>query len=504
MPKELRLYSPALTMNKKSTHSNSVDLFAIAHESMIESGFAPDFPSAVVREVRSLVAGPRVPADKSVKDLRELLWSSIDDLKTRDLDQVEYAEKLAGDDTRLLIGIADVDAFVSQGSATDQHAGDNCTSVYTGVRTFPMLPEELSTDLTSLLPGEDRLVVVTEMILAGDATVKGSDFYRALIKNHAKLSYESIGDWLDGKTGVPDPVRSVAGLEAQLRLQYEAAECLAQLRKRHGAINLETLQATPVIDDHGKLVDLAVVETNSARELIANFMIAANVAMAEFLERQGGPSLRRVVRTPKYWSRIVEMAEDLGEKLPADPDSRALAEFLERRKQADPLHFPDLSLAVVKSLGPGEYAVQLPGAEGEGHFGLAVQDYTHSTAPNRRYADLITQRLLKAALARKPRYDVAALERIAERCSDRDSAARKVERKMRKVAAALLLQDRIGNEFEAIVTGVTPKGTFARLLKPPVDGRIMRREHGLRVGEKVRVRLLATDPKRGFIDFARA
>ena len=368
-----------------------------------------------------------------------------------------------------------------------------------------MLPEELSTDLTSLVAGEDRLAVVTEMILAPDATMKKLDFYRATIKNHAKLAYESIGDWLDGKTDLPDAVKGVPGLEAQLRLQQETAECLAELRKRHGAINLETLQATPVIDDHGKLLDLAVVEPNGARDLIANFMIAANVAMAEFLESHGGPSLRRVVRTPKYWGRIVEIAEEVGEKLPPDPDSRALAEFLSRRKKADPLHFPDLSLAVVKALGPGEYAVQAPGETGEGHFGLAVQDYANSTAPNRRYADLITQRLLKAVLANKPpSYEVAELERIAERCTDRDAAARKVERKMRKVAAALLLHDKIGHEFESIVTGVTEKGTFARIIAPPVDGRIIRREHGLRVGEKVRVRLLATDPERGFIDFARA
>lgn len=491
-------------MTKKAVHSKSVDLFAIAHASMIEAGFVSDFPSSVEHEARALVA-ERMPSDKSVKDLRGLLWSSIDDEKTRDLDQVEYAEKLADGDTRLLIGIADVDAFVRQGSAIDQHAGNNCTSVYTGVKTFPMLPEELSTDLTSLVADEDRLAVVTEMILAADATVKKIDFYRAIVKNHAKLSYESIGDWLEGKSGVPDRVKSVPGLEAQLRVQHETAECLAELRKRHGAINLETLQPKPIMDEHGKLVDLAVVEPNEARELIANFMIAANVAMAEFLEARGGPSLRRVVRTPKYWDRIVEIAEDVGEKLPPDPDSRALAEFLARRKQADPLHFPDLSLAVVKALGPGEYAVQAPGAASEGHFGLAVQDYAHSTAPNRRYADLITQRLLKAVLANQPPpYDVAELEQIAERCTNRDSAARKVERKMRKVAAALVLHDRIGNEFEAIVTGVTPKGTFARILKPPVDGRIMKRGRGLRVGEKVRVRLLSTDPERGFIDFARA
>jgi exoribonuclease-2 len=287
-------------------------------------------------------------------------------------------------------------------------------------------------------------------------------------------------------------------------LQSETAKRLGEFRKEHGALELGTIQATPVVNDHGKVVELAVIEPNSARDLIANFMIAANVAMAQFLENKGGPSVRRVVRTPKYWSRIVEIAAELGEKLPANPDSRALADFLARRKVADPIHFPDLSLAVVKSLGPGEYTVQLPGEEGEGHFGLAVQDYTHSTAPNRRYADLVTQRLVKAALANKPTpYTLAELRQIAAHCTERDSAARKVERKMRKVAAALLLRDKIGEEFKAIVTGVTEKGTFARVISPPVDGRVMRGERGLRVGEKVRVRLLSTDPERGFIDFAR-
>ena len=493
-------------MTKNAIHSNSLDLFAIAHQTMLEAGFEPDFPGPVAKEVSAMAARlVSAPADSAVQDLRKLLWSSIDDKRTRDLDQVEYAESVPGGDTRLLIGIADVDAFVSQGSATDKHAATNCTSVYTGVKTFPMLPEELSTDLTSLVEGEDRLVVVTEMILSPDGTVKKTNFYRALVKNQGKLAYESVGAWLDGKAGVPESVSKVPGMEAQIKLQSEIADRFGEFRKEHGALDLDTIQANPVMDDHGKVVDLAVVDSNGARDLIANFMISANVAMAQFLEAKSGPSLRRIVRTPKYWSRIVEIAAEVGEKLPAAPDSRALSDFLARRKVADPIHFPDLSLAVVKSLGPGEYTVQMPGEEGEGHFGLAVQDYTHSTAPNRRFADLVTQRLVKAALANKTTpYTVAELRQIAEHCTVQDSAARKVERKMRKVAAAQLLQNRIGEEFQAIVTGVTEKGTFARIIAPPVDGRVMRGERGLRVGEKVRVRLLSTDPERGFIDFARA
>ncbi len=492
-------------MTKNTVHSGSVDLFAIAHRAMIEAGFVPDWPAAVSREIQAIVSGsPPNSSATPARDLRELLWSSIDDSKSRDLDQVEYAEALANDDARILVGIADVDARVAKGSAIDEHAEANGTSVYAGVRTFPMLPEELSTDLTSLNAGQDRLAIVTEMVIAPDGTVKSTDIYPALLRNHAKLSYEAVGAWLDGKAGVPASVSAVPGLEAQIRLQSETAKRLGDFRKEHGALEFGTIQATPVVNDQGKVVELAVIEPNSARDLIANFMIAANVAMAQFLEGKGGPSLRRVVRTPKYWSRSVEIAAEHGEKLPTTPDSRALADFLARRKVADPLHFPDLSLAVVKSLGPGEYTVQLPGAEGEGHFGLAVQDYTHSTAPNRRYADLITQRLVKAALANKPTpYTIEELKQLAEHCTERDSLARKVERKMRKVAAAVLLRDKIGDEFNAIVTGVTEKGTFARVLSPPVDGRVMRGERGLRVGEKVRVRLLSTDPQHGFIDFAR-
>ncbi|MDQ6652776.1 MAG: RNB domain-containing ribonuclease [Acidobacteriota bacterium] len=490
-------------MTETASHFHPLDLVTIAHQSMIEAGFAPDLNNSITEEIQSIAAKEASPSD--VRDLRALLWSSIDDKKSRDLDQVEYAETLPDGGTKLFVGIADVDALVPKGSAIDIHAAENCTSVYTGVKTFPMLPVELSTDLSSLNAGQDRLAIVTEMILAKDGTVKSTDFYRAILNNHAKLSYEAVGAWLDGNAGTPPDVKAIPALDTQIRLQFESAKRLGEMRRQHGAIELGTIQATPVVNDVGQVTELAVVEQNGARELIANFMIAANVAMAEFLEAKGGPSLRRVVRTPKYWPRIVEIAAELGEKLPATPDSRALADFLARRKIADPIHFPDLSLAVVKSLGPGEYAVQLPNTESKGHFGLAVQDYTHSTAPNRRYADLVTQRLVKAAIEKKATpYTEDELKQIAERCTEREDAARKVERKMRKVAAAMLLKDSIGKEFEAIVTGVTPKGTFARVIAPPVDGRVMRGERGMRVGDKVSVRLLSTDPQRGFIDFARA
>lgn len=493
-------------MSKQQSHSRSIDLAAIARRSIIQAGFVPDLSPAVIKEVQSLMAQPpSTTPSASVRDLRDRLWSSIDNRTSRDLDQLEYAEALPGGDARLLIAIADVDAFVAQGSAIDEHAAENSTSVYTGVETLPMLPEELSTDLTSLNPGADRLAVVTEMVVAPDGTASKTDIYRALVNSRAKLAYEPVGEWLDGNAEVPPKIASVPGLEAQIKLQFETANRLSESRRQQGALELQTIQASPVMNDQGKVIELEVIEPNGARELIASFMITANVAMAKFLEAAGRSSLRRIVRTPKYWPRIVEIAAELGEKLPADPNSQALAEFLKRRKAADPVHFSDLSLAVVKSLGPGEYAVETPASEGEGHFGLALQDYTHSTAPNRRYTDLVTQRLVKAALAKLPEpYTEAQLQDIAAQSNERGDAARKVERKMRKVAAALLLRDQIGHEFEAIVTGATEKGTFARLLSPPVDGRVMRGERGLRVGDKTRLRLVATDPERGFIDFERA
>ncbi|HWN12166.1 MAG TPA: RNB domain-containing ribonuclease [Pyrinomonadaceae bacterium] len=493
-------------MPKQRDHSNAIDIVAIAHRSVMEAGFEPRLNAEVRQQVDKIVSSPpSIAARDAIRDLRKLLWSSIDNRESRDLDQLEFAEELSDGDKRLLVAIADVDAFVPQGSPIDRHAAENSVSVYTGVKTFPMLPEELSNDLTSLIPEHDRLAVVTQMLVAPDGNVKSIEIYRAVVRSKAKLSYESVGQWLDEKGEMPPKVAAVPGLDAQIRLQFEIANRLAELRVQQGALELGTIQANPVVNDQGKVTKLSVVEPNGARELIASFMIAANVSMATFLEDAGRSSLRRIVRTPKYWSRIVEIAEDLGEKLPADPDSRALAEFLQRQKTADPDHFADLSLAVVKSLGPGEYAVETRGSEGEGHFGLAVQDYTHSTAPNRRYPDLIMQRLVKAALEKKPApYKNEELEKIAEHCNQRGDAARKVERKMRKVAAAVLLQDKIGQHFNAIVTGATEKGTFARLISPPVDGRVMRGERGLRVGDKTRVRLVSTDPERGYIDFARA
>ena len=486
----------------KAHHQEPLDLIKIARETMLENGFEPDFPASARNEVEQ-EQKQQIEPPKNVRDLRSLLWSSVDNVTSRDLDQVEFIEPIDDDRLKVMVGIADVDSFVKKDSALDEHARHNTTSVYTGVTIFPMLPEELSTDKTSLLNDQDRLAIVIEFEVVRDGTTTETEVYPALIHNHAKLDYESVGRWLDDNGPIPPAIPQVRGLEEQIRLQSSVANRLAEVRRRQGALQLNTIQTSFITDEKGNLVDFTTDEPNSAREIIENFMVAANVAMADFLDQQKIPSLRRVVRTPENWPRIKELAAELGADLPDEPDARALHDFLQVRKQSDPVRFPDLSLAIVKLLGPGEYVVQRPGTQGEGHFGLALHNYTHSTAPNRRYADLITQRLLKANLASSPSpYQVEELESIAERCTERESAARKVERKMRKVASAQLLLNRIGEEFEAIVTGITPKGTFARTLRPPVDGLIVSGKEHLKVGQRIEVRLTDVDPARGFIDFA--
>jgi VacB/RNase II family 3'-5' exoribonuclease len=487
---------------KTDFHSH-VNLQAIARQEILKEGFYPDFPQAVLDEVMALDENNLLSgADPAIRDLRSLLWSSIDNQESRDLDQIEVAERLPDGSIQISIGIADVDAFAPIGSATDEFAADNSVSVYTGVETFPMLPERLSTELTSLLPDVDRLAIVIELVITSDGVVRTNAIYRALVRNQAKLEYQSIGRWLDGESSVPEEVTKIAGLEEQIHLQNEATDWILALRQKQGALEFETTEAKPVVSN-GDVLNLKLQKKSRSQYIIENFMITTNVAMASYLEEQGTPAIRRVVRKPKRWSRIVEIAQSLGESLPEEPDSQALAGFLAQQKAKDPLHFPDVSLAVVKLLGAGEYVVVLPGTIQEGHFGLAVQDYTHSTAPNRRYPDLITQRLLKATLSSSPMpYTQDELERLAEHCEERQSAARKVERFMRKVIAAEMLNEKIGDVFEAIVTGITNKGTFVRLLSPPAEGKVVRGESGLDVGDKIRVRLLATEPEKGFIDFA--
>jgi exoribonuclease-2 len=436
--------------------------------------------------------------------MRKVLWSSIDNNESRDLDQVEYVERLPDGRLRLLVGIVDVDVFVPKGSAVDQHAFVNTVSVYTPAIIFPMLPEQLSTDQTSLLEGQDRLALVIELTITSKGAVSSKDIYRAAVHNHAKLNYEEVGAWLDGRSSVPGSVTKVAGLEEQIRLQLEATERLHALRKENGALELETVEAKPVLFG-GEVIRLDINRHNRAQSIIEGFMIAANTSMAEFLQEREVPSLRRVVRTPERWPLMVKLASSFGATLQAEPDSRALADFLTERKAADPENYPELSLSVLKMLGGGDYKVEAPGLKQEGHFGLAVDDYTHSTAPNRRYPDLITQRCLKAVIAgESPPYSGEMLEKIADRCNRMESAARKVERTTEKSAVAVLLGSHLGETFDGIVTGVKERGTFVRLLTPPAEGRITRGEEGLSVGERVRVRLISTKPDRGFIDFAKA
>ena len=473
----------------------------IARRAMLERGLLPDFSQDALAELSAI----RAPAagDGGVRDLRSFPWASIDNDDSRDLDQLTVAEKLPGGFVRVLVAIADVDALVGKGSAIDGHARTNTTSVYTAAEIFPMLPERLSTDLTSLADREDRLAVVIEMTVAADGSLTASDVYRAAVRNCAKLAYNSVAAWLDGQGPRPAPVASVPGLDANVRLQDEVAQKLKALRHEHGALDLQTLEARPVFDVD-EIRDLEVEEKNRARELIEDLMIAANGVTARFLEARRLPSLRRVVRSPKRWDRIVEVAAHLGEALPPQPDPRALAGFLAKRRVADPLRFPDLSLTVVKLLGAGEYVVEMPGQAAPGHFGLAVRDYTHATAPNRRFPDLLTQRLLKAALTGDAApYTEDELAELAGHCTLQEDAANKVERQVAKSAAAMLLASKVGQRFDAIVTGASPKGTWVRVLRPPVEGKLVTGFEGLDVGHRLRVELAATDVERGFIDFKR-
>jgi VacB/RNase II family 3'-5' exoribonuclease len=478
------------------------DLGTAARREMVQAGFNPEFPPAARNQVVALKAGRARRADGEFRDLRKLLWSSIDNDTTRDLDQIEFAERVPGG-IRILIGIADVDADVVLGSPIDRHASSETTSVYTPVQTFPMLPEELSTDLTSLAEGEDRVAVVVEMLIDGTGSVASSQVYRALVSNKAQLTYSGVGPWLQNGGPPPAKVAGSTDLRQQLELQQEAAAKMREQRHRSGALSFNRVEAQPIVTN-GRVQGLKARQKNRANDLIEDFMVGANEVMAQTLKSAGVSSVRRVVKSPDRWPRIVEMASQFGEKLPPEPDSASLSRFLEKRKAADPLHYDDLSLSVIKLMGPGEYVLARPGDPDQGHFGLATHDYTHSTAPNRRFADLVTQRLIKAVLSGgKPPYSDDELGAIARNCTLKEDAARKVERVMNKRVAAVALHDRIGQTFPAVVTGVTPKGVFVRVLDPPAEGRLVRGEQELDVGDQVQVKLLSTDPERGFIDFGR-
>ena len=477
---------------------------------MVAQGFEPDFPPATRQQLADISAHPPLlaPSD-TVRDLRNLLWSSIDNDTSRDLDQIEVAERLPNGDVKVMIGIADVDAFVNKDSPAkpspiDQYAAKETTTVYTGIVNFAMLPEELSTGASSLLENVDRPSVVIEFVVNVNAggSISSSNVYRAIVRNRAQLTYGAVGAWLEGTAAAPPKVAASAELQAQLKLQDEVAQALKKLRYEHGALNIDTSEVHPIVLNQ-QVVDVVKQEKNRATELIEDLMIAANGVVARLLEKVS--SLRRIVKTPEHWDGLVRLAAAQGEKLPAQADSKALNDFLLQRKAADPDHFADLSLAVIKLIGPGEYVLERPGDPEQGHFGLAVQDYTHSTAPNRRFADVVTQRLIKNLLDGKPNpYSDEELIAIATNCTQKEDAARKVEREMSKRLAAVAMSHRVGETFDAIVTGVTPKGTFVRVLQPHIEGLLAQGAQGLQIGDKIRAKLTRTDVQRGFIDFAKA
>ncbi len=487
-------------MSTLPNHKGKGILERIARRVMTERGFLVDFSEAALNEVESIARVDWV-AKSSLKDLRHMLWASIDNDDSLDLDQLTVAETLPGKTVKIFVAVADVDALVKKGSAIDDHARQNTTSVYTAGKIFPMLPEKLSTDLTSLNHQEDRPVIVIEAVISDAGEMESSDIYRALVRNHAKLAYNSVAAWLEGKGPVPEAVAAVPGLAENLRVQDRVAQRLKGLRHMHGALDLQTLQARPVFAGD-KIQDLRLDDRNRAKEIIEDFMIAANGATARFLHGKKVPSLRRMVRSPKRWDRIVEIAAQRDSQLPTEPDSKALASFLAAQKAADPLRFPDLSLSVIKLLGPGEYVVEFPEETARGHFGLAVKDYTHSTAPNRRFPDLATQRILKAALEGLPTcYSGDEMVELARHCTEQENDANKVERFVAKSAAAMLLASRIGDQFDAMCTGAADKGTWVRIFNPPIEGRLLHGHEGVDVGDRLRVQLIHTDVEKGFIDF---
>ena len=482
-------------MNGSQEHQ----LEAIARQAMRAHGFEPDFSPAAKAQAN---AGIVHSGGAAVRDLRDLPWSSIDNDDSRDLDQIEVCSSDGGR-TRVLVGIADVDVVVTKGSPVDEHARTNTTSVYTPAVIFPMLPTALSTDRTSLNQDQDRHAIVIDMIVGPEGTVTGAEIYRAMVRNKAQLAYPSVAAWLEGSGPAPAPLSTLRGLDEQLRQQDEIAQRLRREREECGALDFDRTELKAVVDESG-VRELRAETTNRARLLIENFMVAANGAVARFLSGRGLPSIRRVVREPERWPRIVDLAAQRGGRLPAQPDPVALQQFLKTQRDSAPDTFADLSLAIIKLLGRGEYVAAAPG-DASLHFALATESYSHSTAPNRRYPDVLTQRLVKAALAGNAApYALAELSALARHCTEQEDAANKVERLTKKAAAALWLADRIGQTFDAIVTGAGPKGTWVRMSGMPVEGRLERGAQGLDVGDRVRVRLISTDPARGFIDFARA
>jgi exoribonuclease-2 len=486
-----------------NSNTDRIILQNIARKAMISRGLVPEYPDAEISELNKIVL-PATYKSEIAQDLRNMLWCSIDNADSLDLDQLTCAESLEGNKVRIMVAIADVDALVAAKSNIDNHASQNTASIYTVARIFPMLPEKLSTNLTSLCFDSDRCAIVVDMILGDDGNVLQYNVYQATVRNHAKLQYTSLAAWLDGKGTIPSEITKVKGLDENIKLQDSMAQKMKALRYEHGALEFETIEAMPVFDGD-TLNEMKVEQRNRAKDLIEDFMIAANGSTARYLTGKKFPSLRRVVRIPKRWDRIVELASEHGFSLPAEADSKSLSEYLKFYKQKDPLHFIDMSISVLKLLGYGEYVVDIPGTIPPGHFGLAVKDYTHSTAPNRRYPDLVTQRLLKSAIAGNPiPYSTEQLEQIAQHCTLKEDDVKKVERQVEKSANAMLMKSMIGQVFEAIVSGASPKGTWIRLFHPHVEGKLVNGSIGLKVGQKLKARLTHINVELGFIDFERA
>ncbi|HUS74740.1 MAG TPA: RNB domain-containing ribonuclease [Methanothrix sp.] len=490
------------TDSQNDTQNRTI-LQTIARRAMLMRGLLPEFSPQAIAELAKIKAPAEKSSDMQARDLRDLLWCSIDNDDSEDLDQLSVAQEMSEGKTKIRVAVADVDVLIKKDSAIDLDAQHNTTSVYTAAQIFPMLPLRLSTNLTSLNLNEDRLALVVEMVIGPDGSLLDSDVYRAVVRNHAKLAYNSVAAWLEGNTDMLPAIAAIDGLAENLILQDRAAQKMKSLRHAQGALSLETIEAKPVFEGD-RISDLQSEEQNRAKEIIEDFMIAANGVTVRYLASRNFPSIRRVVRIPRRWDRIVEIAAGHAFKLPKNPNARKLEMFLTMMKEADPLRFPDLSLAVIKLLGNGEYVAELPGDEATGHFGLAVKDYTHSTAPNRRYPDLITQRLLKAAIEKKPiPYSLDELDFLAENCTKKEDAATKVERQVGKSAAALLLESRIGERFESMVTGASEKGTWVRLLDIPVEGMLKSGFKGIDVGDQISVELIFVDVEQGFIDFKR-
>ncbi len=474
----------------------------IARQAMMERGLLPDFSQQALTELDKIQGAAKQP-EETIQDLRIPCWCSIDNDDSCDLDQLTVAQAMPNGTVKVFVAIADVDSIVKKHSAIDGHARHNTTSVYTAAQIFSMLPEKLSTDLTSLNYEADRRAMVIEMVFADDGTLQGSDIYQAIVRNQAKLAYNSVAAWLEGNGPMPQGIAKIDGLEENLRLQDRIAQKLKTLRHVNGALDLETLEGRPVFEGD-TLKAIEPERGNRAKSIIEDFMIAANGVTARFLASKHLPSIRRVVRTPKRWDRIIELASQHNFRLSREPDSKALDQFLLEAKAKDPLRFPDLSLSIIKLLGPGEYVLELPGGVVSGHFGLAVKDYAHSTAPNRRFPDLITQRLLKAANDGLPSsYMADELGALASHCTEMENEVKKLERQVAKSAAAMLLESRIGERFDAIVTGAAAKGTWVRIMNPHVEGRLVNGSMDLDVGHRLRVKLVSTNVERGFIDFER-